>query len=60
LDGLAARERRVVELKHFEDLTFDEIGARLATSPNTVKTWYYEALADLKRVLAPARRDGSR
>ena len=56
LARLEPRERRVVELKHFEELTFVEIGARLSTSPNTIKSWYYEALADLRRFLASARR----
>ena len=56
LDQLEPRARRVIELKHFEGLTFVEIGARLATSPNTVKGWYYETLADLRRMLASASR----
>ncbi|MCE9595584.1 MAG: RNA polymerase sigma factor [Planctomycetes bacterium] len=60
LERLDPRERRVVELKHFEDLTFEQIGARIETSPNTVKTWYYQAIAELKRLLSPARRDVAR
>jgi len=58
LEQLEPRGRRVIELKHFEDLTFTEIGERLSTSPNTVKSWYYETIADLRRILASTRRGG--
>lgn len=60
LERLDERSRRVIELKHFEDLTFEEIGERLSTSPNTIKSWYYQAIGELKRILAPTRREGGR
>ena len=38
----------VVNLKHFEELTFDEIGDQLDLSPNTAKTYYYRGLEKLR------------
>lgn len=58
LERLEPRARCVIELKHFEELTFEEIGSRLSTSPNTVKSWYYQTIADLRRILGPGRRGG--
>jgi RNA polymerase sigma-70 factor (ECF subfamily) len=58
LERLEPRARSVIELKHFEELTFEEIGARLSTSPNTIKSWYYQTIADLRRILGPGRRGG--
>lgn len=52
-------ERQVVELKHFEALTFEEIGARLGMITNTAKTKYYRALARLRDRLAPRQRENS-
>jgi RNA polymerase sigma-70 factor (ECF subfamily) len=52
LEGIEPRARQVIELKHFDELTFEEIGARLGTSPNTIKSVYYRTIADLKQVLA--------
>jgi len=48
LARLERRLRVVVLLKHVRDLSFDEIGARLRLSPNTVKTRYYRALEFLR------------
>jgi RNA polymerase sigma-70 factor (ECF subfamily) len=56
LDGLDETRARVVRLKHFEDLTFEEIGVRLAMSPNTAKTHYYRALKSLKDALGRETR----
>ncbi|HEX6884021.1 MAG TPA: sigma-70 family RNA polymerase sigma factor [Planctomycetota bacterium] len=55
LETLEPRARQVVELKHFEERTFEEIGAVLERSPNTVKTWYYQALEELRRALGRSR-----
>lgn len=52
LERLDARPRRVIELKHFEDLTFEEIGERTGSSTNTIKSWYYRGIEELKRFLA--------
>jgi len=52
LGRLGATEGEVVRLKHFEDLTFEEIGDRLEQPTNTVKTRYYRGLLKLRRMLA--------
>lgn len=41
----------IIRLKHFERLTFDEIGERLSLSPNTAKTLYYRGLTRLGAAL---------
>lgn len=53
---LTASEVEVVRLKHFEDLTFDEIAARLGGSVSTLKTRYYRAMAQLQRELTLRER----
>ena len=40
---------RIVELKIFGDMTFEEIGAMLLLSPNTVKTRYYAAVKKCRK-----------
>jgi RNA polymerase sigma-70 factor (ECF subfamily) len=59
LAELPRSESEVVELKHFGDLTFDDIGRRLAISANTAKTRYYRALTKLRTFLG-RRASGSR
>jgi RNA polymerase sigma-70 factor (ECF subfamily) len=49
LERIGDKEAEIIRLKHFEDLTFEEIGARLGISPNTAKARYYRGL----RALAP-------
>ena len=44
-------EAEVVRSKHFDDLTFDEIGTRLGISPNTAKTRYYRGLLRLQTLI---------
>ncbi len=58
LARLSAEERACVQLKHFEERTFDEIGARLGISPNTAKTQYYRGLRRLNEILAAEEGDG--
>ena len=41
----------VIRLRHFEQLTFDEIGERLQISPNTAKTQYYRGLIKLRSII---------
>lgn len=62
LRGLAAlppAEAAIVQMKHFEGLTFEAISARLAESANTCKTRYYRAMDRLAQILraAPGIRD---
>jgi len=47
VSGLDPAEGQVVRLKHFEDLTFEDIAARAGTSLSTVKTRYYRGIARL-------------
>ncbi len=56
LEALESDLLRVVRLKLFDGLTFEEIGRRLAVSPNTVKTRYYRALGRLREFLASRGR----
>ncbi|MCP3919743.1 MAG: sigma-70 family RNA polymerase sigma factor [bacterium] len=60
LARLGRGERRVIELKLLEDLTFEEIATRLGRSPNTLKAQYYRGLRKLRtllpQVLPQARR----
>lgn len=48
LDILRPREERVVHLKHYAGLTFEEIGQELGTTTNTSKGLYYRALHRLR------------
>jgi RNA polymerase sigma-70 factor (ECF subfamily) len=56
LERVEPQARRVIELKHFEELTFEEIGGALSVSPNTAKSWYYRSIKELKRMLERSRR----
>jgi len=51
LDALEPELAEVLRLKHLEDLTFEEIGRRLAISPNTAKTRHYRGLEKLRKRL---------
>lgn len=51
VDELPASERVLVNLKHFDELSFDEIGARLDLPPSTAKSRYYKALEKLRVLL---------
>lgn len=44
---------QIVELKIFGDMTFEEIGAMLQLSPNTVKTRYYTAVKKCRKEFSP-------
>jgi RNA polymerase sigma-70 factor (ECF subfamily) len=56
LDRIQAPEADVIRLKHFEDLTFDQIGQLLGCSPSTAKARYYRGLVSLEHMLARGRR----
>lgn len=57
LERLPPSEAGVLRLKCFEELTFDEIGARLGIPLNTAKTHFYRGLQRLRRALARADRE---
>lgn len=48
---LGSPDAEVVRLKHYEQLTFDEIARVLDISPNTAKSRYYRGVAWLQRHL---------
>ena len=48
LARLPVDQRQVVELKFFQQFTFEDIGEQLGISPNTAKTRLYSALKKLK------------
>ena len=45
---LPAEQRLVIELKFYQQFTFDEIASQLAVSSNTVKSRFYAALDKLR------------
>jgi len=52
--GLAQLEpqaQTVIDLKHYEGLTFEQVGERMNLSPSAVKRIYYKALKALKASL---------
>ena len=51
MEFLPPNQRAVVELKFFQELTFEEIGVILDTPQSTVKSRLYSALATLKSKL---------
>ncbi|MBL8754562.1 MAG: sigma-70 family RNA polymerase sigma factor [Planctomycetes bacterium] len=46
-------DRRIVTMKHHDELTFDQIAPAVGMPTNTVKTRYYRALVQLRHRLAP-------
>ncbi len=48
LATLSQEQRQVIELKFFQNFTFDEIGGQLGISANTAKTRLYSALKKLR------------
>ena len=54
LDRLGPPAADVIRMKHFEELTFDEIGEQLDVSPNTAKTQYYRGMLRLREYLDAA------
>ncbi|MFH1998629.1 MAG: sigma-70 family RNA polymerase sigma factor, partial [Planctomycetota bacterium] len=55
LNEIDAEQSQIIRLKHFNQLTFDEISHRLGVSSNTVKTRYYRGLIRLRAHLDPLR-----
>lgn len=54
LEALEEAESRVLRLKHYGGLTFDEIATQLGQSANTIKSRYYRGLESLRRWLKRA------
>ncbi|MEM7307465.1 MAG: sigma-70 family RNA polymerase sigma factor [Planctomycetota bacterium] len=51
LSRLAPRDERILRRKHYDEKTFEEIGAELGLTPSGVKHHYYRALATLRDYL---------
>ena len=51
LDTLPKEQRSVVIMKEYEGMKFREIAETLKTSENTIKTWLYRGLKQLKKEL---------
>lgn len=51
LERLTTEERDIVRMKHFDNLSFTQIGHELAISSNTAKTRYYRGLRRLSSFL---------
>lgn len=47
LEALDGAEAAVIRMKHFDDLTFEQIGKHLSCSANTAKTRYYRGISRL-------------
>jgi RNA polymerase sigma-70 factor (ECF subfamily) len=56
LELLGGHEADTIRLKHFDGLTFREIGDRVGVPANTAKTRYYRGLARLGELLRTYRR----
>ncbi len=51
LARLGGVEADVIRMKHLDGMTFEELGAALRMSSNTVKAYYYRGLTALRRSL---------
>ncbi len=56
LESLPPEEEQVVRLKHYDELTFEQIGKREGMSAGRAKARYYAGIQHLRRIL---RRDWS-
>lgn len=55
IDRLPGEEATVVRLKHFQELTFDEIAVALSAPSSTVKARYYRGMETLRQDVALAQ-----
>ncbi|MFH2000645.1 MAG: sigma-70 family RNA polymerase sigma factor [Planctomycetota bacterium] len=53
MDTLCPEEAEVIQLKHFEGLSFTEMAERIRISSNSAKTRYYRGLKKLEHKLSP-------
>jgi RNA polymerase sigma-70 factor (ECF subfamily) len=60
LGRLPPVEARVVRLRYYEELTFDQIGQQLVLSPNTAKAAFYRGMKRLEEFLRPEARKAKR
>lgn len=55
LDQLEEDEKEIIILKHFQELTFQQVAVRMGIPENTAKTVFYRTLEKLGRTLRPLR-----
>jgi RNA polymerase sigma factor (sigma-70 family) len=60
LETLGGQEAELLRLKHFEGMTFQQIGQHLSLSPNTAKAVYYRGLRRLNGLWSSAERKDPR
>ena len=60
LEHLTPEQRAVVELKFFQELTFEEISSVIRVPLSTIKSRLYSGLDLLKAMLSRPEREGSR
>ena len=58
LSELGPPRSEIIQLRHFEDLTFEEIGQILEMPANTAKTHYHRGIARLRRLSELERGKG--
>jgi RNA polymerase sigma-70 factor (ECF subfamily) len=58
LERLPARDATIIRLKHFEELTFEQIAQRLAMPPSSAKADYHRAIERLRELLGKWHEEG--
>jgi RNA polymerase sigma-70 factor (ECF subfamily) len=58
LDRLPARDATIIRLKHFEELTFEQIAQRLAMPQSSAKADYHRAIERLRELLGKWHEEG--
>jgi RNA polymerase sigma-70 factor (ECF subfamily) len=57
LDRVGEREAAIVRAKHFDEMTFEQISARLGVPASTAKALYRRGLGRLRDLLQPLRKE---
>ena len=55
LDSLPEKQKQALQLHYFEELTFDEVAARMNASPNTARSWGRRGMITLRQRLKGRR-----
>ena len=58
LERLPARDAAIIRLKHFEELTFEQIARRLAMPQSSAKADYHRAIERLRELLGAWHKEG--
>lgn len=57
LERISEEQARVIRLKYFSQMTFEQIADTLKISMNTAKTRYYRGLMQMRRLLNPRGKE---